>query len=77
MQFPAAEAAFAEFTKAYPDAKSLSDIGLARLAVSERISPAPRPDSRRSSPKPKASSTAGAGKARNIWAGILFDGNRP
>jgi tetratricopeptide (TPR) repeat protein len=29
----AAEAAFAEFTKAYPDAKSLSELGLARLAV--------------------------------------------
>jgi tetratricopeptide (TPR) repeat protein len=34
-QFPAAEAAFAEFTKSYPNATSLSDIGLARLAVSK------------------------------------------
>lgn len=32
-QVAAAEIAFAEFTKAYPSAKSLSDIGLARLAV--------------------------------------------
>ena len=35
-QLPAAEAAFAEFTKAYPGATSLSDIGLARLAISRR-----------------------------------------
>lgn len=35
-QVDAAEAAFAEFTKAYPNAKSLSDIGLARLAVSRK-----------------------------------------
>jgi tetratricopeptide (TPR) repeat protein len=35
-QFPAAEAAFAEFTKSYPNATSLSDIGLARLAVSKK-----------------------------------------
>ena len=35
-QFPAAEAAFAEFTKSYPNATSLSDIGLARLAVSRK-----------------------------------------
>jgi tetratricopeptide (TPR) repeat protein len=35
-QLPAAEAAFAEFTKAYPSAKSRSDIGLARLAVSHK-----------------------------------------
>jgi tetratricopeptide (TPR) repeat protein len=33
-QLPAAEAAFAEFAKAYPGAKSRSDISLARLAVS-------------------------------------------
>ena len=32
----AAETAFAEFTKAYPNAKSLSDIGLARLAVARK-----------------------------------------
>ena len=31
-----AETAFAEFTKAYPNAKSLSDIGLARLAVARK-----------------------------------------
>jgi tetratricopeptide (TPR) repeat protein len=35
-QLPAAEAAFAQFTKAYPNAKSLSEIGLARLAVSRK-----------------------------------------
>jgi tetratricopeptide (TPR) repeat protein len=35
-QLPAAEAAFAEFTKAYPNATSLSDIGLARLAVNRK-----------------------------------------
>ena len=35
-QVAAAEAAFAEFTKAYPSAKSLSDIGLARLAVARK-----------------------------------------
>jgi len=35
-QLPAAEAAFAEFTKSYPGATSLSDIGLARLAVSKK-----------------------------------------
>jgi tetratricopeptide (TPR) repeat protein len=35
-QVPAAETAFGEFTKAYPGSKSLSDIGLARLAVSRR-----------------------------------------
>jgi tetratricopeptide (TPR) repeat protein len=35
-QLPAAEAAFAEFTKAYPGATSLSDIGLARLAISRK-----------------------------------------
>ena len=35
-QLPAAEAAFAEFTNAYPGAKSRSDIGLARLAVSHK-----------------------------------------
>jgi tetratricopeptide (TPR) repeat protein len=35
-QLPAAETAFAEFTTAYPDAKSLSEIGLARLAVSQK-----------------------------------------
>ncbi|HEY5706929.1 MAG TPA: hypothetical protein VIS96_15305 [Terrimicrobiaceae bacterium] len=35
-QLPAAEAAFAAFTKAYPSAKSLSNIGLARLAVSRK-----------------------------------------
>jgi tetratricopeptide (TPR) repeat protein len=35
-QFPAAEAAFAEFTKSYPAASSLSDIGLARLAVTKK-----------------------------------------
>lgn len=35
-QFPAAEAAFAEFTKSYPGATSLSDIGLARLAVTKK-----------------------------------------
>ncbi|MGB7792031.1 MAG: tetratricopeptide repeat protein [Terrimicrobiaceae bacterium] len=32
----AAETAFAEFTKAYPNAKSLSDIGLVRLAVARK-----------------------------------------
>jgi tetratricopeptide (TPR) repeat protein len=35
-QLPAAEAAFAEFTEAYPGATSLSDIGLARLAISRK-----------------------------------------
>ena len=35
-QLPAAETAFAEFTKSYPNATSLSDIGLARLAVSKK-----------------------------------------
>ena len=35
-QLPAAESAFAEFTTAYPNATSLSDIGLARLAVSRK-----------------------------------------
>lgn len=35
-EVPAAETAFAEFTKAYPNAKSLSDIGLARLAVARK-----------------------------------------
>ena len=35
-QLPAAEDAFAEFTKAYPGAQSRSDIGLARLAVSHK-----------------------------------------
>jgi len=35
-QLPAAEAAFASFQKAYPGAASLSDIGLARLAVSKK-----------------------------------------
>ncbi len=35
-QFPAAEAAFSEFTKSYPNATSLSDIGLARLAVTRK-----------------------------------------
>ena len=35
-QLPGAESAFAEFTKSYPNATSLSDIGLARLAVSKR-----------------------------------------
>jgi tetratricopeptide (TPR) repeat protein len=35
-QLPAAESAFAEFTKSYPNATSLSDIGLARLAVSKK-----------------------------------------
>lgn len=35
-QFPAAEAAFAEFTKSYPGATTLSEIGLARLAVSKK-----------------------------------------
>ncbi len=34
-QIPAAETAFAEFQKAYPTATSVSDIGLARLAVSK------------------------------------------
>ena len=35
-QLPAAESAFAEFTKSYPNATALSDIGLARLAVSKK-----------------------------------------
>jgi len=35
-QIPAAEAAFADFQKAYPGAASLSDIGLARRAVSKK-----------------------------------------
>ena len=35
-QVPAAEAAFTAFQKAYPGAASLSDIGLARLAVSKK-----------------------------------------
>jgi tetratricopeptide (TPR) repeat protein len=35
-QLPAAESAFAEFTKSYPNATSLADIGLARLAVSKK-----------------------------------------
>jgi tetratricopeptide (TPR) repeat protein len=35
-QIPAAEAAFVEFTKSYPNATSLADIGLARLAVSKK-----------------------------------------
>ena len=35
-QLPAAESAFAEFTTFYPNATSLSDIGLARLAVSRK-----------------------------------------
>jgi tetratricopeptide (TPR) repeat protein len=35
-QLPAAESAFAEFTKAYPAATSLSDIGIARLAISRK-----------------------------------------
>lgn len=35
-QVPAAETAFADFQKAYPDSGSLSDIGLARLAVSKK-----------------------------------------
>ena len=35
-QLPGAESAFAEFTKSYPNATSLSDIGLARLAVSKK-----------------------------------------
>jgi tetratricopeptide (TPR) repeat protein len=35
-QLPAAESAFAEFTTSYPNATSLSDIGLARLAVSKK-----------------------------------------
>ena len=35
-QFPAAEAAFAEFTKSYPNATSLTDLGLARLAVTRK-----------------------------------------
>jgi tetratricopeptide (TPR) repeat protein len=35
-QFPAAEAAFAEFTKSYPEATSLSNVGLAQLAVSKK-----------------------------------------
>jgi tetratricopeptide (TPR) repeat protein len=35
-QFPAAEAAFAEFTKSYPTATSLSDLGLARLAMTKK-----------------------------------------
>jgi tetratricopeptide (TPR) repeat protein len=35
-QLPAAESAFAEFTKSYPNATSLSEIGLARLAVSKK-----------------------------------------
>jgi tetratricopeptide (TPR) repeat protein len=39
-QIPAAEAAFAEFTKTYPGAGSLSDIGLARLAVARKDFPA-------------------------------------
>ena len=34
-QLPAAESAFAEFAKAYPESKSRSDISLARLAVSQ------------------------------------------
>lgn len=35
-QMPAAEAAFADFQKAYPGATSISDIGLARLAVTKK-----------------------------------------
>jgi tetratricopeptide (TPR) repeat protein len=35
-QFPAAEAAFSEFTKSYPNATSLTDLGLARLAVTKK-----------------------------------------
>ena len=35
-QLPAAESAFAEFTASYPNATSLSDIGLARLALSKK-----------------------------------------
>ena len=35
-QLAAAESAFAEFTTSYPNATSLSDIGLARLAVSKK-----------------------------------------
>lgn len=35
-QMPAAETAFADFQKAYPGATSVSDIGLARLAVSKK-----------------------------------------
>ncbi len=35
-QLPAAEKAFADFQKAYPGSASLSDIGLARLAVSKK-----------------------------------------
>ena len=35
-QLPEAESAFAEFTTAYPKATALSDIGLARLAVSRK-----------------------------------------
>jgi len=35
-QLPAAEAAFAAFQKAYPGSASLSDIGLARLAVAKK-----------------------------------------
>ena len=35
-QLPAAESAFAEFTSSYPNATSLSDIGLARLALSRK-----------------------------------------
>ncbi len=35
-QLPAAEAAFAEFAKAYPGSKSRSDMSLARLAVSHQ-----------------------------------------
>lgn len=35
-QLPAAETAFVDFQKAYPNSSSLSDIGLARLAVSKK-----------------------------------------
>lgn len=35
-QIPNAETAFADFQKAYPDSTSLSDIGLARLAVEKK-----------------------------------------
>jgi tetratricopeptide (TPR) repeat protein len=35
-QLPAAEDAFAEFTKSYPGATSLSDLGLAQLAISKK-----------------------------------------
>lgn len=35
-QLPAAETAFADFQKAYPGSASLSEIGLARLAVSKK-----------------------------------------